>query len=213
MNKITENEIIQAAKIMTEKPLDLQQIETSTKKILEAIGEDPEREGLIRTPLRVARSYEELLGGYRTDPITIINQALFDTNSADPVLVKNIEFYSMCEHHMLPIIGRAHIEYFPNGKIIGLSKIPRVVDLFARRLQIQENMTQEIADFLNIVIKPHGIAVMIEGTHFCSMIRGVKKQDASMTTIRFQGIYEQETYLRNEFLNKISQPDLSILVD
>jgi GTP cyclohydrolase I len=210
MNQQIEKELLEAAKLIDNSAIDQLVVEESILDILEAIGENPQREGLLYTPGRVARSYLELFEGYRVDPIAFINDALFGTECKDPILVKDIEFFSMCEHHMLPILGRAHIEYIPNGKIIGLSKIPRVVDMFARRLQIQESMTQEISNFLDVLLKPKGIAVVIEGLHLCSMIRGVKKQDASMTTSCMRGVYEEDSALRREFLDKISRPSPSL---
>src|SRR5512138_3369378 len=142
--------------------------------LLKAIGEDPERDGLKNTPDRVARMYTELLSGYNADPERIINGALFDINYDEMVLVRDIEFYSLCEHHMLPFIGRAHVAYMPAGKVIGLSKIPRVVDLFARRLQVQERLTRQIADQLQELLAPKGVAVVVEALHLCMMMRGVK---------------------------------------
>jgi GTP cyclohydrolase I len=180
-------------------------VESAVKEILFHIGEDPEREGLVRTPDRVARMYEELTAGYHTDPIKLINGAVFDVDYDDMVIVKDIEFYSMCEHHMLPFFGRAHVAYIPDGKVIGLSKIPRIVEMFARRLQVQERMTQQIADFLDEVLHPKGVAVVVEGAHMCSMMRGVKKAEASMTTSAMQGRFKKKRKLRREFLEHISR--------
>ncbi len=181
----------------------------ATRKIildlLEAVGEDPEREGLKNTPDRVARMYAELLGGYTAEPERIINGALFDINYDEMVIVRDIEFYSLCEHHMLPFIGRAHIAYIPAGKVIGLSKIPRIVDMFARRLQIQERMTRQIADFVQSVLKPQGVAVVVEAMHMCAMMRGVKKHDARMTTSAMHGSFRANLATRQEFLNNISR--------
>src|SRR5215208_2257075 len=167
--------------------------------LLKAVGEDPDREGLRNTPDRVARMYTELLSGYNTDPAKIINGALFNINYDEMVLVRDIEFYSLCEHHMLPFIGRAHVAYLPAGKVIGLSKIPRIVDMFARRLQVQERMTRQIADFINEVLDPMGVAVVAEGVHMCSMMRGVKKAEPSMTTSAMLGVFRENSITRGEF--------------
>lgn len=185
--------------------VDVQSIEDAVRSILAAIGEDPQREGLLRTPERIARSYGELLAGYRTDPVKLINEALFDVDYQDMVLVRDIEFYSLCEHHMLPFIGRAHVAYIPQGKVIGLSKIPRVVDLFARRLQVQERMTHQIADFVCEAINPLGAGVVVEALHLCSMMRGVKKHDARMTTSTMIGTFRSNPATRQEFLDSISR--------
>lgn len=173
--------------------------------LLKAIGEDPEREGLKNTPDRVARMYTELLSGYDTDPAKIINGALFNINYDEMVLVRDIEFYSLCEHHMLPFIGRAHVAYLPAGRVIGLSKIPRIVDMYARRLQVQERMTRQIADLLQVTLKPQGVAVVVEGMHLCSMMRGVKKHDARMTTSAMHGAFRANLATRQEFLDNISR--------
>ncbi|KPL84812.1 GTP cyclohydrolase [Thermanaerothrix daxensis] len=173
--------------------------------MLIAFGENPERQGLIRTPERVASMYEELLAGYRVDPVELINEAIFDVNYDEMVVVRDIEFYSLCEHHMLPFIGRAHVAYIPRGKVIGLSKIPRVVDMFARRLQVQERMTRQIADFLNEVLHPLGVAVVVEAIHMCAMIRGVKKHNSRMTTSTMLGAFRTSMATRMEFLDNISR--------
>lgn len=181
----------------------------ATRKIifdlLKAVGEDPEREGLKNTPDRVARMYTELLGGYSTDPAKIINGALFNINYDEMVLVRDIEFYSLCEHHMLPFLGRAHVAYLPAGKVIGLSKIPRIVDMYARRLQVQERMTRQIADLLQQTLEPQGVAVVVEGMHLCSMMRGVKKHDARMTTSAMHGAFRANLATRQEFLANIAR--------
>jgi GTP cyclohydrolase I len=197
--------INQLAELFCDKPMDLEEIQKSTFKILQAIGEDPEREGLQETPKRVAKAYEELLAGYRTDPKKLINNALFDVSYDEMVIVRDIEFYSLCEHHMLPFIGRAHVAYIPTKKIIGLSKIPRIVDMFSRRLQVQERMTQQIADFLNVILEPEGVAVVVEAIHMCSMLRGVKKHDSSMTTSAMLGVFRDKNSTRSEFLENISR--------
>lgn len=182
-----------------------QAIEKSIQEILTNIGEDPRREGLQRTPERVARMYEELTEGYHTDPIKLINEAIFDVNYSEMVIVKDIDFYSLCEHHMLPFFGKAHVAYVPNGKVVGLSKIPRVVELFARRLQVQERMTQQICDFINEVLQPQGVAVVVEGAHMCSMMRGVKKANASMVTSALLGTFKTDPRTRSEFMEHIGR--------
>ncbi len=180
-------------------------IEKATRNILLAVGENPEREGIRKTPLRVANMYEELLAGYNADPEEIINEALFNVEYDEMVLVRDIEFYSLCEHHMLPFIGRAHVAYIPNGKVIGLSKIPRIVDMFARRLQVQERMTRQIADFIRDLLNPQGVAVVVEGLHLCMMMRGVKKHNARMTTSAMHGAFRANLATRQEFLDNISR--------
>jgi len=175
------------------------------QNLLVELGEDPEREGLKRTPERVSRMFGELLSGYQKNIEELVNGAIFESNYQDIVLVRNIEFYSLCEHHMLPFYGRAHVAYLPNGKIIGLSKIPRLVDMFARRLQVQERMTQEIAIALNDIIKPRGVAVMVEGAHMCAMMRGVKKENASMVTQTMLGAFKTDQGYRSEFLAHIQR--------
>jgi len=184
--------------------LNADEIKEAIEKLLGAIGEDPKREGLLDTPSRVARMYEELLEGYWIDPDTLINGALFEERYDEMVLVRDIEFYSLCEHHMLPFIGRAHVAYLPRGRVIGLSKIPRVVDMFARRLQVQERMTMQIAEFLQETLNPYGVAVVIEGLHLCATMRGVRKHDARMTTSAILGYFRKSLATRQEFLNNIS---------
>ena len=173
--------------------------------LLKAVGEDPHREGLKNTPDRVARMYTELLSGYAEEPARIINNALFHVNYDEMVLVRDIEFYSLCEHHMLPFLGRAHVAYIPAGIVIGLSKIPRIVDMYARRLQIQERMTRQIADFIQETLQPQGVAVVVEAVHLCSMMRGVKKHDARMTTSAMHGSFRANIATRQEFLDNISR--------
>ena len=174
-------------------------------ELIKALGEDPEREGLKNTPHRVARMFTELLSGYNMDPQKIINGALFSINYDEMVLVRDIEFYSLCEHHMLPFLGRAHVAYIPADKVIGLSKIPRIVDMYARRLQVQERMTRQIADFLQKTLKPQGVAVVVEAVHMCSVMRGVKKHDARMTTSAMHGAFRANLATRQEFLDNISR--------
>ncbi len=180
-------------------------IECAVGMILEAIGEDPTREGLVKTPGRIARMYEELTAGYHVDPERLINDAIFDVEYNEMVLVKDIDYYSMCEHHMLPFMGKAHVAYIPNGKVIGLSKIPRVVEMFARRLQVQERMTQQIADFLDETLHPKGVAVVVEGLHMCSAMRGVKKANARMSTSAMLGEFEDHQHIRDEFFSHVSR--------
>jgi GTP cyclohydrolase IA len=187
-------------------PVNGEQIEAAVENILVAVGEDPQREGLLGTPNRVARAYAELLSGYRADPVAVINNAMFDVDYDDMVIIKDIEFASMCEHHMLPFVGHAHVAYIPNGKVIGLSKIPRIVDIFAQRLQVQERMTRQIADFINQVLNPVGVGVVVEGVHMCSMIRGVEKHDSNMTTSAMLGTFRECSMTRNEFLAHLNRP-------
>jgi len=200
-----DSPVYNAAELFCDSEIDFEMIEKSVKDILKAIGEDPEREGLLVTPNRVARAYGELLEGYRIDPIKLINNATFTAKYDDMVIVRDIEFYSLCEHHMLPFIGRAHVAYLPKGKVIGLSKIPRIVDMFSRRLQIQERMTRQIADFLNTLLEPRGVAVVMEAVHLCGMIRGVRKHDARMTTSSMLGGFRTNESTRLEFLDNISR--------
>lgn len=185
--------------------IDAVAVEAAVRAMLTAFGEDPSREGLANTPKRVARMYPELLGGYRADPQKIVNGAVFNVEYDDMVIVRDIEYFSLCEHHMLPFMGRAHVAYIPNGQVIGLSKIPRIVDMFARRLQVQENMTRQIADFLHDLLKPQGVAVVVEGLHLCAMMRGVKKHDARMTTSSMLGLFRRSINTRQEFLDHLNR--------
>ncbi|MCC6499338.1 MAG: GTP cyclohydrolase I FolE [Anaerolineales bacterium] len=185
--------------------IDLEVTRRLVYELIKSVGEDPEREGLKNTPDRVARMYTELLSGYSLEPEKIINRALFNVSYDEMVIVRDIEFYSLCEHHMLPFIGRAHVAYIPAGKVIGLSKIPRIVDLYARRLQIQERMTRQIADFIQDALKPQGVAVVVEAMHMCAMMRGVKKHDARMTTSAMHGAFRANLATRQEFLDNISR--------
>ncbi len=190
--------------------MDFESIRKAVIEVIKGVGEDPEREGLRNTPDRVSRMYAELLSGYSTDPDKIINGALFHINYDEMVLVRDIEFYSLCEHHMLPFLGRAHVAYLPKGKVIGLSKIPRIVDMYARRLQVQERMTRQIADFLQETLEPYGVAVVVEAMHLCSMMRGVKKHDARMTTSAMHGAFRANLATREEFLENISRSRVNI---
>ena len=173
--------------------------------LLFALGEDPAREGLQRTPERVSRMFGELLSGYQTDLTSLVNGAIFESDTQGVVTVRDIEFYSLCEHHLLPFYGKAHVAYIPDGKIIGLSKIPRLVDMYARRLQVQERMTQQIADELERILHPKGVAVMLEGAHMCAMMRGVKKDQASMVTQAWTGKFNTDSSLRQEFLSLVNR--------
>jgi GTP cyclohydrolase I len=178
-------------------------IETAVRAILTNVGEDPDRQGLEGTPDRIARMYDEVLGGYTVDLEKLVNGALFDVAYDEMIVVKDIEFYSMCEHHMLPFFGKAHVAYIPSDKVIGLSKIPRIVEMFARRLQVQERMTRQIADTVDEILSPQGVAVVIEGSHMCSMMRGVKKQEASMVTSAMLGCFKESDKTRNELLSHL----------
>lgn len=179
-------------------------IECAVRDILEAIGEDVHREGLVDTPARIARMYEELTAGYHVDPVALINDAIFEIEYDQMVVVKHIDFYSLCEHHMLPFFGQAHVAYIPDGKVIGLSKIPRIVEMFARRLQVQERMTQQITEFLNDQLQPLGVATVIEGVHMCSAMRGVKKANARMRTSAVVGNFRENQATREEFFAHIA---------
>ena len=180
-------------------------IEKSITSILNAIGEDPDREGLQRTPLRVEQSMKYLTQGYNVDVDKLINGAIYHEDVQDMVVVKNIELYSMCEHHMLPFFGKCHVGYIPDNKVIGLSKIPRIVDAFARRLQLQERLTREIADSLQKHLNPRGLAVFIEAKHLCMMMRGVQKQNSEMVTSCMLGLFRKRTETRTEFLTSIKK--------
>lgn len=200
-----ENNLYQISDLFMDTEIDETSIEAAVKQLLRAFGDDPGRPGLERTPTRIAQMYKELLIGYRTDPVAMVNDALFEVTYDEMVLVRDIEFYSLCEHHMLPFLGRAHVAYFPRGRVIGLSKIPRIVDLFSRRLQLQERMTRQIADFIQELLDPHGVAVVVEGMHLCAMMRGVGKHDARMTTSAMLGAFRTSIATRQEFLANISR--------
>ena len=176
-------------------------MEQSFLELLQAIGEDPNREGLLRTPTRAARAFEFLTNGYRQSLDDVVNGAIFESDASEIILVKDIELYSMCEHHLLPFIGRAHVAYIPNGKVIGLSKVARLVDVFARRLQIQENLTMQIADALMKTLHPAGVGVVVEAKHLCMMMRGVEKQNSVMKTSCLLGTFKEDARTRSEFLS------------
>ncbi|MFV0482380.1 MAG: GTP cyclohydrolase I FolE [Campylobacteraceae bacterium] len=180
------------------------EFEEAVKKILSLIGEDTNREGLLKTPNRVAKAYEFMMQGYSQDPKQVLNDALFTSSNNEMVLVRDIEFYSMCEHHMLPIIGRAHVAYIPNGKVVGLSKIPRMVNIFSRRLQIQEQLTEQIAEALHDVIKPRGVGVVIQARHMCVEMRGVEKINSTTTTSALRGSFLKDPNTRREFFSLIN---------
>ncbi len=179
-------------------------MENQFRSILEFVGENPGREGLLRTPHRAAKAMAFLTQGYSQDLTKIVNDAVFASDNDQMVIVRNIELYSMCEHHMLPFIGKCHVAYLPNGKVLGLSKIPRIVDMYARRLQIQENLTKQIGDSIQQVTGALGVAVVIEAQHLCAMMRGVEKQNSSMITSMMLGQFRDDKATRQEFLNLIS---------
>ena len=183
-----------------------EEFESAITKVLELLGEDPKREGLLKTPSRETKAWEFLTEGYHEDPESILNQALFTTSNDEMVVVRDIEFYSTCEHHMLPIIGRAHIAYIPNGKVVGLSKIPRIVNVFARRLQIQEQMTEQIADAISNSINPKGVAVVLHARHMCMEMRGVQKINSTTVSSALRGLFKSDQRTRSEFYNIINTP-------
>jgi GTP cyclohydrolase I len=178
-------------------------IENIVADLLVAIGEDPKREGLLRTPKRVAAAYQFLTRGYQEDIREVLNEAVFSERYSEMVIVKDIDFYSMCEHHMLPFFGKAHVAYIPNGKILGLSKIPRIVDVFSRRLQVQERLTQQIAETLFEALNPLGVGVVMEARHMCMMMRGVEKQNSVATSSAMLGLFRDDQKTRSEFLHLI----------
>lgn len=183
-----------------------EEFEQAITKVLELLGEDTNREGLVKTPKRVVKALQFLTEGYHQDPEEILNQALFSSTNDEMVVVRDIEFYSLCEHHMLPIIGRAHVAYIPDGKVVGLSKIPRIVNLFARRLQIQEQMTEQIADAISQSIKPKGVAVVVHARHMCMEMRGVQKINSTTVSSALRGLFKSDERTRNEFYNIINTP-------
>ena len=205
MGEENYTKLYEISELIKEDDIDENSIEDAVIQLLKAFGEEPSRPGLIRTPGRVAQMYKELLVGYRIDPVAMVNDALFEVTYDEMVLVRDIEFYSLCEHHLLPFMGRAHVAYFPRGKVVGLSKIPRIVDLFSRRLQLQERLTRQVADFINELLDPHGVAVVVEGFHLCTMMRGVQKHEARMTTSTMLGAFRTSLATRQEFLDNISR--------
>ncbi|MDR2151542.1 MAG: GTP cyclohydrolase I FolE [Helicobacteraceae bacterium] len=179
--------------------MDKAVLEGAVKTILTEIGENPAREGLAKTPERVAKAFEALTIGYAQDPAQVLGDAMFDSASSQMVLVRGVEFYSLCEHHLMPFFGAAHVAYIPNGKVVGLSKIPRMIDVFARRLQIQERMTDQIADAIMSAVKPKGVAVVINARHLCMEMRGVQKRGAETTTSALRGVFLKDIKTREEF--------------
>ncbi len=182
------------------------EFEEAVKVMMRHIGEDPEREGLLDTPKRVKKAYEFIFGGYKQNAEEILKSALFTSSNDEMVLIKDIEFYSTCEHHLLPIIGRAHVAYIPDGKVVGLSKIPRVVDVFARRMQIQEQLTEQIADAIMETIDPKGVGVVIQARHMCMEMRGVEKINSTTTSSALRGLFKKDEKTRAEFFSLINSP-------
>lgn len=188
--------------------MDLNKISKSVEQIIEEIGEDKNREGLLKTPERVAEAYKFLTQGYSQDIDKVMNKAIFKEKYDEMVIVKDIDFFSLCEHHLLPFFGKVHIAYIPNGKLVGLSKLPRVVEVFARRLQLQERMTVQIAEAINKYLQPDGVAVVAEACHMCMMMRGVEKQNSFSVTSSMLGSFRDDPKTRNEFLNLISRKNI-----
>ena len=180
--------------------------EESVVTMIKSVGEDPFREGMLKTPQRVYKAYQFMYGGYKEDPKAILESALFETSNNEMVLIKDIELYSTCEHHLLPIIGRAHVAYIPDGKVVGLSKIPRVVDVFSRRMQIQEQLTEQIAEAIMQTIQPKGVAVVIQARHMCMEMRGVEKINSTTTSSALRGLFKKDEKTRSEFFNLINAP-------
>ena len=183
--------------------MDNDKIENLTKQLIEEIGEDPSREGLLKTPSRVSKAWSFFSGGYNQDLNKIINNAVFNEDATDMVVVRDVEFFSLCEHHLIPFFGRAHVAYLPNGKVIGLSKIPRIIDMFSRRLQVQERLTRQIAETVKEILDPIGVAVIMEGQHMCMQMRGVEKQNSLTTTSSMLGKFRESDRTRSEFLSII----------
>ena len=180
-------------------------LEQLTRNLLKEIGENPDREGLVRTPSRVAKSWEFFSKGYNQNLEDIINNAIFEEDAKDMVIVRDIEFFSLCEHHLLPFFGKAHVGYIPNGKVVGLSKIPRIIDMFSRRLQVQERLTHQVAEVLQDVLNPIGVAVVMEGRHICMQMRGVEKQNSFASTSAMLGQFRKSSETRSEFLSIINR--------
>jgi GTP cyclohydrolase IA len=184
----------------------MSRIESLIEELLRELGEDPRREGLLRTPGRVARAFEFITQGYQQDPQKILNDAVFEESYNEMVIVKDIDFFSLCEHHMLPFFGRAHVAYVPNGRIVGLSKIARLVEMYSRRLQVQERLTNEIAHVIEKVLQPRGVAVILEGQHLCMMMRGVQKQNSYAISSAMLGEFESDPKTRSEFVQLVRSP-------
>ena len=182
------------------------EFENAVKSMMEHVGEDPTREGLLEAPKRVRKAYEFMYGGYKENPREILEKALFTSSNDEMVLIKDIEFYSTCEHHLLPIIGRVHVAYIPDGKVVGLSKIPRVVNVFARRMQIQEQLTEQIADAIMNTIAPKGVAVVVQARHMCMEMRGVEKINSTTTSSALRGLFKKDEKTRSEFFSLINSP-------
>lgn len=180
--------------------------EAAVKTMMETVGEDPEREGLLKTPERVFKAYSFMYGGYKENPEEILKSALFTSTNDEMVLIRDIELYSTCEHHLLPIIGRAHVAYIPDGKVVGLSKIPRVVDVFSRRMQIQEQLTEQIAESIMNALNPKGVAVVIQARHMCMEMRGVEKINSTTTSSALRGLFKKDEKTRAEFFSLINAP-------
>ena len=178
------------------------------EKLLQEVGEDPTREGLLKTPARVAKSWAYFSRGYNQDLDDVVNNAIFHEASKDMIVIRDVEFFSHCEHHLLPFFGKAHVGYIPNGKVIGLSKIPRIIDMYARRLQVQERLTHQVADAVQDVLKPNGVAVVMEGRHMCMQMRGVEKQNSLATTSTMLGRFRESVRTRNEFMYLINRPNI-----
>ena len=183
------------------------EFENAVKVMMRHVGEDPDREGLLDTPKRVRKAYEFIYGGYKEDPNEILRSALFTSSNDEMVLIKDIEFYSTCEHHLLPIIGRVHVAYIPDGKVVGLSKIPRVVNVFSRRMQIQEQLTEQIADAIMETINPKGVAVVVQARHMCMEMRGVEKINSTTTSSALRGLFKKDEKTRSEFFSLINSPN------
>lgn len=206
--KISEEEI--NGRFENEKGLDTEEIKSSNRKleglvrkVLVELGEDPEREGLARTPQRVAQAYKFLTRGYAVDEDKLLNKAIFEVSYDEIVIVKDTDFYSLCEHHILPFYGKCHVAYIPNKKVIGLSKIPRIIEMYSRRLQVQERMTRQIGDLMFRMLEPQGVAVVCEARHLCMMMRGVEKQNSVATTSCMLGVFKENAKTRDEFLRLI----------
>ena len=193
------------ARLPWTQPTTETRFQSAVKDMLELVGEDPDREGLLKTPERVERAMRWITRGYDLDAAEVIGDALFEESHQNMIVVRDIEFYSMCEHHMLPFFGKAHVAYIPNGRIVGLSKVARVVDVFARRLQVQERLTDQIAEALDDALSPRGVGVVLEASHFCMMMRGVEKQNSRTLTSALRGVFREDASTRDEFLRLVQR--------
>src|SRR5688572_24431832 len=200
-NERTRNSSAAAAEVLVDDGERLNEFQALVRRELELLGEDPDRQGIAKTPLRVARALTWLTRGYRQRVEDVVGDALFDESHQNMVMVRDIELYSLCEHHLLPFFGRAHVAYIPNGRIVGLSKLPRIVEVYARRLQVQERLTEEIAEAIDNVLKPAGVGVVIEAVHLCTRMRGVEKQNSKMITSALRGLFRDDARTRAEFLD------------